>query len=97
MPFLDPPQLFQLGRALRPLRDDGVLVVGSGGIVHSLSRVRFADKDAPVDEWAAEFDAWVALQVWKSVRSGSCTSTAGRLRTGDCRRPRRSISTRCSW
>src|ERR1035441_9075868 len=65
MPFLDPPQLFQLGRALRPLRDDGVLVVGSGGIVHNLSRVRYADKDAPVDEWAAEFDAWVALQVEK--------------------------------
>ena len=65
MPFLDPPQLFQLGRALRPLRDDGVLVVGSGGIVHNLSRVRFADKNAPVDEWAAEFDAWVAEQVEK--------------------------------
>ena len=65
MPFLDPPQLFQLGRALRPLRDDGVLVVGSGGIVHNLSRVRLADKNAPVDEWAAEFDAWVAEQVEK--------------------------------
>jgi 4,5-DOPA dioxygenase extradiol len=28
--------------------------------VHNLSRVRLADKDAPVDAWAAEFDAWVA-------------------------------------
>ena len=65
MPFLDPPQLFQLGRALRPLRDEGVLVVGSGGIVHNLSRVRMHDKDAPVDEWAAEFDAWVAAQIEK--------------------------------
>src|ERR1035441_439414 len=53
MPFLDPPQLLQLGRAREPDRQDGVLVVGSGGIVHNLSRVRFADKDAPVDEWAA--------------------------------------------
>jgi 4,5-DOPA dioxygenase extradiol len=33
--------------------------------VHNLSRVRLADKDAPVDEWAAEFDAWVAMQVEK--------------------------------
>ena len=54
-----------MGRALRPLRDDGVLVVGSGGIVHNLSRVRMADKNAPVDEWAAEFDGWVAGQVEK--------------------------------
>ena len=63
MPFLEPPDLFQLGRALRPLRDDGVLVVGSGGIVHNLSRVRLADKNAPVDPWAAEFDGWVAERV----------------------------------
>jgi 4,5-DOPA dioxygenase extradiol len=63
MPFLEPSQLFQMGRALRPLRDDGVIVVGTGGIVHNLSRVRMADKNAPVDEWAAEFDGWVAEQV----------------------------------
>jgi len=42
-----------------------VLVVGSGGIVHNLSRVGMADKNAPVDEWAAEFDGWVAEQVEK--------------------------------
>jgi 4,5-DOPA dioxygenase extradiol len=65
MPFLEPSQLFQMGRALRPLRDDGVLIVGTGGIVHNLSRVRLADKNAPVDEWAAEFDGWVAEQVEK--------------------------------
>jgi 4,5-DOPA dioxygenase extradiol len=63
MPFLDPPQLFQMGRALRPLRDEGVVIVASGGIVHNLSRVRFANKNAPVDEWAAEFDAWIAARV----------------------------------
>ena len=65
MPFLDPPQLFQFGRALRPLRDEGMLVIGTGGIVHNLSRVRMHDKNAPVDEWAAEFDSWVAEQVEK--------------------------------
>src|SRR5580658_9608650 len=60
MPFTPPQELFQLGRALRPLRDDGFIVCASGGIVHNLSRVRIGDKDAPVDGWAAEFDAWVA-------------------------------------
>jgi len=63
MPFVPPPELFQLGRALRPLRDDGFLIAASGGIVHNLSRVRLADKEAPVDAWAAEFDAWVAEAV----------------------------------
>jgi 4,5-DOPA dioxygenase extradiol len=63
LPFVSPQQLFQLGRALRPLRDDGFLLAASGGIVHNLSRVRLADKDAPVDSWAAEFDSWVAEAV----------------------------------
>ncbi len=63
MPFVPPQELFQLGKALRPLRDDGFLVAGSGGIVHNLSRVRLGNKDAPADAWAAEFDAWVAEAV----------------------------------
>ena len=63
MPFLTPQELFQLGRALRPLRDENILIAGTGGIVHNLSRVRMADKNAPVDSWAAEFDSWVAAQL----------------------------------
>lgn len=63
MPFLSPQELFQLGRALRPLRDDGILVAGSGGIVHNLRKVHLENKAAPVDEWAAEFDSWVAAQI----------------------------------
>jgi 4,5-DOPA dioxygenase extradiol len=62
MPFISPQEMFQLGRALRPLRDDGFLVAGSGGIVHNLRKVHLENKTAPVDDWAAEFDAWVAQQ-----------------------------------
>lgn len=51
---------FALGRKLRPLRDEGILIAGSGGIVHNLGLVHFADKGAGVDPWAAEFDRWVA-------------------------------------
>jgi 4,5-DOPA dioxygenase extradiol len=59
----DPRLVTDIGRALSPLRDRGVLVVGSGGIVHNLRLARFDRKDAPVDAWASEFDSWVREQV----------------------------------
>lgn len=54
-----PERVAQVGKALAPLRDEGVLLIGSGGLVHNLRRVHFDDKNAPVDGWAAEFDGWV--------------------------------------
>ena len=60
LPELPPEDLFRLGRALRPLRDEGVLVLGSGGIVHNLMLLQWNDHDAAPQAWAAEFDAWVA-------------------------------------
>jgi len=50
---------YALGRSLAPLRDESVLIVGSGNIVHNLGIIDW-DDDAPVAAWAAEFDAWVA-------------------------------------
>jgi len=63
LPIAPPEEVFALGRALRPLREQGVLIAGSGGIVHNLSRVQLWDKHAPIDPWAAEFDRWVADRV----------------------------------
>lgn len=50
---------WDLGARLAPLRDEGVLVAGSGNIVHNLGRVVWEDA-APAYPWAEEFDAWVA-------------------------------------
>ncbi len=56
MPALDPQELFALGRALAPLRDEGVLVFGSGFLTHNM---RYAFRPG-IPAWAREFDAWVA-------------------------------------
>jgi 4,5-DOPA dioxygenase extradiol len=55
-----PEQLMRIGQALAPLRDSGVVIAGSGGIVHNLRAIHLADKDAPVDDWARDFDDWFA-------------------------------------
>lgn len=47
-----------LGRALAPLREQGVLVLGSGNVVHNLSRMVWSAHPEPFP-WALEFDAYV--------------------------------------
>lgn len=59
LPTLDPVALFDFGRALAPLANEGVLIIGSGFLTHNLRAVAFGP-DAPVPAWAADFDAWVA-------------------------------------
>jgi 4,5-DOPA dioxygenase extradiol len=55
MPRLDPQELFDLGQAFAPLRDEGVLVFGSGFLTHNM---RYAFRPG-TPEWAKDFDAWV--------------------------------------
>jgi 4,5-DOPA dioxygenase extradiol len=58
LPAVPPEALLGFGEALRPLRDEGVLLVASGGLVHNLGAVDFANPDAPPVAWAVEFDRW---------------------------------------
>ena len=54
-----PEALLAMGRVLAPLRERGVLLLGSGGIVHNLHRLRMDDGAVPTEPWAAAFGAWV--------------------------------------
>lgn len=54
----DPLYHFELGKRLIGLRNNDILVIGSGNIIHNLSIVDFNDNAVPF-EWAKEFDSLV--------------------------------------
>src|SRR4030095_7255129 len=63
IPTMDPATLMTLGRALAPLRDEGILIVGSGFLVHNLRAIDMSRTTPP--PWASEFDAWAAEAIAK--------------------------------
>jgi 4,5-DOPA dioxygenase extradiol len=59
MPTLDPEALVELGRKLAPLRDEGVLIIGSGFFTHNLSKMSMsAGEEVTPQPWSSEFDDW---------------------------------------
>jgi 4,5-DOPA dioxygenase extradiol len=58
MPTLDPRTLYEMGRRLAPLRDEGVLIMGSGFFTHNLSGMNLALAEDEAPGWSKEFDAW---------------------------------------
>lgn len=75
---------FELAKQLDALRDKGVLIIGSGNVVHNLglSVQRFSAGNAEPFDWAVEFDAWVGEKIlncdWKALGKYDTTS-AGKL------------------
>ena len=60
LPTQDPERLLALGRRLAPLRDEGVLIIGSGFLTHGLPFLTEWRIDAEAPGWSREFDAWAA-------------------------------------
>lgn len=78
-----PPEYhYRLGEQLRKLRDQGVLIVGSGNIVHNLRQIDFSPSANPYD-WAIEFDEWVKERLvrtdYASLTNDAYNTRAGKL------------------
>jgi 4,5-DOPA dioxygenase extradiol len=57
-PQLGPEHHLRVGRALAPLRDDGVLIIGSGSFTHDLSEFRGHGPNDPAPSWVNDFADW---------------------------------------
>lgn len=64
---LGPAHAHQVGRALCPLREEGVLILASGGLVHNLGQLDWRGTDS-VSDWAREFNDWLAARTLAGER-----------------------------
>lgn len=60
LPTQDPYQLLGLGSRLRALREEGVLIIGSGFLTHGLPFLREFRIEAEAPGWSRDFDLWAA-------------------------------------
>ncbi|MEH7108949.1 MULTISPECIES: DODA-type extradiol aromatic ring-opening family dioxygenase [Bacillaceae] len=59
---LTPQEQYNIGKALSALREKDILIIGSGGTSHNLRALNWAD-DGRADEWALEFENWLAYHI----------------------------------
>lgn len=58
-PKLTSHEQYRIGKALSVLRAKDILIIASGGTIHNLRALNWAD-NGEIDSWALEFDEWLA-------------------------------------
>ena len=97
---LDPARHLALGDAIAPLRQEGVLVIGSGGAVHPLGDPSVAlGKGLPTEAWAIAFNDWLNRVITAGDRAESCPLPRACTIGSPCPAVSRPFhaAARCSW
>jgi len=68
---LPPASHYELAQRLAPLRADGVLIAGSGNVVHNLARMQWIESATPYD-WAERFNGWVRERLAAGDHAALC-------------------------
>lgn len=73
---------YELGQKLKPLREKGVMIIGSGNVVHNLQTISW-EADAPPADWAIQFDDWIKGKLnqgdFSALNTDYLKTEAGRL------------------
>ena len=80
---------YELGRRLAPLRDEGVLVIGSGNLVHNLHAYAWGRQPVEPFDWAVRFEsaAREPAAAPATTRRSSTTSRSARTPCSRCPTP----------